>query len=103
MSRRFPVHAGDKLIDTLQFGAMLDRQERPRTATGFGKNRQGRSAMIDRRVTQSGWNRRDFLKSSAAAAASVYAMRWGGVLAAEVPLEFDGAKFDLMAAEPNPK
>src|SRR3954471_15870195 len=59
--------------------------------------------MIDRRVTQSGWNRRDFLKSSAAAAVSVYAMRWGGALAAEIPLEFDGANFELMTAEPNPK
>src|SRR5689334_285160 len=59
--------------------------------------------MIDHRATQSGWNRRDFLKSSAAAAVSVYALRWGGALAAEIPLEFDGAKFELVAAEPNPK
>ena len=59
--------------------------------------------MIDLRATQPGWNRRDFLKSSAAAAASGYAMRWGRALAAEIPLEFDGAKFQLKAAEPNPK
>ena len=59
--------------------------------------------MIDLRATQSGWNRRDFLKSSAAAAVSGYAMRWGGAVAAEIPLEFDGANFQLVAAEPNPK
>jgi ABC-type transport system substrate-binding protein len=59
--------------------------------------------MIDLRVTQPGWNRRDFLKSTAAAAASVYAMRWGEALAADIPLEFDGSKFQLKADEPNPK
>ena len=59
--------------------------------------------MIDLRATQPGWNRRDFLKSSAAVAAGVYAMRWGLALAADIPLEFDGSKFQLKAAEPNPK
>ncbi len=49
------------------------------------------------------WNRRDFLKSSAAAAAGAYGMRWGMGHAAEIPLEFDGSKFQLAAAEPNPK
>jgi ABC-type transport system substrate-binding protein len=59
--------------------------------------------MIDLWATQTGRNRRDFLKSSVAVAASVYAMRWGGALAADIPLEFDGSKFQLTAAEPNPK
>ena len=59
--------------------------------------------MIDLRVTQPGSNRRDFLKSTAAAAASVYAMRWRKAFAADIPLEFDGSKFQLKAAEPNPK
>ena len=59
--------------------------------------------MIDLRITQPGWNRRDFLKGSAAVAAGLYAMRWGGALAADIPLEFDGSKFLLKAAEPNPK
>jgi len=49
------------------------------------------------------WNRRDFLKSSAAVAAGAYGMRWGMGHAADIPLEFDGSKFQLAAAEPNPK
>src|SRR5712691_12883252 len=49
------------------------------------------------------WNRRDFLKSSAAVAAGAYGMRWGMGHAADVPLEFDGSKFQLAAPEPNPK
>src|SRR5882672_1814993 len=49
------------------------------------------------------WNRRDFLKSSAAAAAGAYGMRWGMGHTADVPLEFDGSKFQLAAAEPSPK
>jgi peptide/nickel transport system substrate-binding protein len=59
--------------------------------------------MIDLCATQTGWTRRGFLKSSAAVAGSLYAMRWGGALSADIPLEFDGAKFQLTAAEPNPK
>src|SRR5215467_9358113 len=59
--------------------------------------------MTDLRATRPGWNRRDFLKSSAAVAAGVYAMRWGVAAAADIPLEFDGSKFQLKAAEPNPK
>src|ERR1700731_2429935 len=59
--------------------------------------------MTDRPVSNPWWNRRDFLKTSAAAAASGYAMRWGIAPAAEVPFEFDGSKFQLAAPEPNPK
>ena len=59
--------------------------------------------MTDLRATRPWWNRRDFLKSSAAVAASVYGMRWGRADAADLPLEFDGSKFQLKAAEPNPK
>jgi len=59
--------------------------------------------MTDQPVSRSGWNRRDFLKTSAAAAAGAYAMRWGPALAADVPFEFDGSKFQLAAPEPNPK
>ena len=54
-------------------------------------------------VTRPRWSRRDFLQRSAAAAASAYAMRWGRAGAAEIPMEFDGAKFQLAAPEPNPK
>src|SRR5881227_2276931 len=63
----------------------------------------GRMPMTDRPVSRSRWNRRDFLKTSAAAAAGAYAMRWGPGLAADVPFEFDGSKFQLAAPEPNPK
>jgi peptide/nickel transport system substrate-binding protein len=59
--------------------------------------------MTDLRAAPTWWRRRDFLKTSAAVAATAYAMRWGAVDAAEPPLEFDGSKFDLKAAEPNPK
>jgi hypothetical protein len=44
--------------------------------------------MTDLRATRPWWNRRDFLKSSAPMAASVYGMRWGPANAAELPLEF---------------
>src|SRR5215472_9679158 len=59
--------------------------------------------MTDLRAARPGWNRRDFLKNSVAVAAGVYAMRWGLTAAADIPLEFDGAKFQLKAGEPNPK
>src|SRR5580692_384614 len=59
--------------------------------------------MTDLRATLPWWNRRDFLKSSAAVVAGVYAMRWRLAAAADIPLEFDGSKFQLKAAEPNPK
>ena len=59
--------------------------------------------MTDRPVSIPWWNRRDFLKTSAAAAAGAYTMRWGLAPAAEIPLEFDGSKFQLAAPEPNPK
>jgi ABC-type transport system substrate-binding protein len=49
------------------------------------------------------WTRRDFLQRSAAVAAGAYGMRWGLADAAEIPLEFDGSKFQLAALEPNPK
>jgi peptide/nickel transport system substrate-binding protein len=59
--------------------------------------------MTDLRIARPRWNRRDFLRSSAAAAAATYGMRWNLGHAAEVPYEFDGSKFQLAAPEPNPK
>jgi peptide/nickel transport system substrate-binding protein len=49
-----------------------------------------------------GWNRRDFLKGSAAATAALLGLRpdWAE---AQVPNQFDGSKFQLAAPEPNPK
>src|SRR5256714_122794 len=63
----------------------------------------GGMPMTDGVVPLPGGPRRDFLKTSAAAAAGAYAMRWGPGLAADVPFEFDGSKFQLAAPEPNPK
>jgi peptide/nickel transport system substrate-binding protein len=59
--------------------------------------------MTDIRGMRPWQSRRDFLKTSAAVAASAYALRWGMADAADPPLEFDGSKFELKAAEPNPK
>ena len=59
--------------------------------------------MADSHLTRPRWNRRDFLQRSAAVAAGAYGMRWGLADAAEIPLEFDGSKFQLAAPEPNPK
>src|SRR5579862_8016951 len=59
--------------------------------------------MADLRSARPWWSRRDFLKTGAAAAAGAYGMRWGWGQAAEIPLEYDGSKFQLAAPEPNPK
>jgi peptide/nickel transport system substrate-binding protein len=59
--------------------------------------------MADSHLTRPWWNRRDFLQRSAAVAAGAYGMRWGLTDAAEIPMEFDGSKFQLAAPEPNPK
>src|SRR3954470_13751316 len=58
--------------------------------------------MNDKPVTHPWGTRRDFLKTSAAAAAA-YAVPWGSAGAADVPTEFDGSKFQLAAPEPNAK
>ena len=54
-------------------------------------------------LTTRRWTRRDFLQTSGAVAAGAYGMRWGLGLAADIPTEFDGSKFQLAAPEPNPK
>jgi len=59
--------------------------------------------MADSHLTRPRWTRRDFLQRSAAVAAGAYGMRWGLADAAEIPMEFDGSKFQLAAPEPNPK
>jgi peptide/nickel transport system substrate-binding protein len=52
---------------------------------------------------RAGWSRRQFLAGGAAALAGAYGMapRYG--LAADIPLQYDGSKFQLRAPEPNPK
>jgi peptide/nickel transport system substrate-binding protein len=59
--------------------------------------------MPDRDSVRSSWSRRAFIRNSTALAAGAYAMRWGFGHAQEIPLEFDGSKFQLAAPEPNPK
>src|SRR5215469_12287451 len=49
------------------------------------------------------WSRRRFLQSSAAATAAAWRLLPGTSLAQGVPNQFDGTKFQLAAAEPNPK
>jgi peptide/nickel transport system substrate-binding protein len=56
--------------------------------------------MSDPNAARPGWSRRTFLQ--AAAAASAYGL-WPETVVAEVPNQFDGTKFQLAAAEPNPK
>ncbi|MGE5512242.1 MAG: ABC transporter substrate-binding protein [Bacteroidota bacterium] len=53
--------------------------------------------------TRPWWNRREFLKASAAMAASAGYGLWPSSGRAAVPLQFDGSKFQLAAPEPNPK
>lgn len=53
-------------------------------------------------LSRAGWNRRDFLKGSAAAVAAAYGLRPDWALA-DIPMQFDGTKFKLAAPEPNPK
>jgi peptide/nickel transport system substrate-binding protein len=52
---------------------------------------------------RAGWGRRGFLQTGAAALAGAYGLapRYG--LAADIPLQYDGSKFQLAAPEPNPK
>jgi peptide/nickel transport system substrate-binding protein len=71
---------------------------------GSGKAQQGgEDVMSDKPVANPRWTRREFLKTSAVAAASAYGMPWGLARAADLPMEFDGSKFQLAAPEPNPK
>ena len=53
-------------------------------------------------AVHSNWSRRDLLKGGAAAAAA-YGLIPDFGLAADIPFEYDGSKFQLAAAEPNPK
>jgi peptide/nickel transport system substrate-binding protein len=59
--------------------------------------------MSTRHSTHTGWSRRDMLRGSAAAIMGAYGLapRYG--LAADIPYEYDGSKFQMAAPEPNPK
>src|SRR6516225_7803581 len=62
----------------------------------------GRKPMSGSNSARSRWNRRDFLKGSAALMSAVYGLRPDWAMA-DVPLQFDGSKLKLAALEPNPK
>ena len=59
--------------------------------------------MIIRHPARTSWSRRDVLRGSAAALMGAYGLapRYG--LAADIPMEYDGSKFQMAAPEPNPK
>ena len=59
--------------------------------------------MNDQQPERPGWSRRAMLRGSAAALMGGYAMRPNFGLAAEIPFEYDGSKFQLSAPEANPK
>jgi len=50
-----------------------------------------------------GWTRRDVLKAGAAVTAGAYGLSPSFGRAADIPLQYDGTKFQLAASEPNPK
>ena len=58
---------------------------------------------IDHPTRATGWSRRDMLRGTAAAMMGAYGLapRYG--LAADIPYEYDGSKFQMAAPEPNPK
>src|SRR5689334_13223730 len=59
--------------------------------------------MSTTQVPQSAWTRREMLRGSAAALMGAYGLapRYG--LAADIPYEYDGSKFQMAAPEPDPK
>ena len=60
--------------------------------------------MTTRHPARTNWSRRDILYGGSAAAlmgAYGLAPRYG--LAADIPMEYDGSKFQMAAPEPNPK
>ena len=59
--------------------------------------------MIIRHPVRTSWSRRDVLRGSAAALMGAYGLapRYG--LAADIPMEYDGSKFQIAAPEPNAK
>jgi len=89
--------------DTCQSGDIVGSTKKPSSASFVQKQQTEERLMTDLRATRPWWSRRDLLKSSAAVAAGVYAMRWRLAAAADISLEFDGSKFQLKAGEPNPK
>jgi peptide/nickel transport system substrate-binding protein len=59
--------------------------------------------MVSRHSACAGWSRRDVLLGGAAAVVGAYGLGPRYSLAADIPLEYDGSKFQMAAPEPNPK
>ena len=57
--------------------------------------------METKHPTATGWSRRDLLQGSAAAILGVYGLAPRCGLAADIPYEYDGSKFQMAAPEPN--
>ena len=66
-------------------------------------HREETALMITRHPARTSWSRRDMLRGSAAALMGAYGLapRYG--LAADIPMEYDGSKFQMAAPEPNAK
>src|SRR5271156_4248766 len=85
-------------------GATLPLEtEKCRITTFVNDLKGGTSIMNTRHPVRTSLSRRDMLRGSAAALMGAYGLapRYG--LAAEVPMEYDGSKFQIAAPEPNPK
>src|SRR5438046_8165560 len=65
--------------------------------------REETGIMITRHSARTNWSRRDVLRGSAAAWMGADGCAARFALAADIPLEYDGSKFQMAAPEPNPK
>jgi len=65
--------------------------------------REDTDTMKDEQSSRVGWSRREMMAGGAAALLGAYALRPRYGLAADVPYEYDGSKFQMAAPEPNPK
>src|SRR5947208_14079749 len=65
--------------------------------------REDTGIMITRHSARISWSRRDMLRGSAAALMGAYGLapRYG--LAADIPTEYDGSKFQMAASQRNAK
>jgi peptide/nickel transport system substrate-binding protein len=59
--------------------------------------------MVTEHSTRTDWSRRDMIRGSAAAMVGAYGLAPGYGLAADIPYEYDGSKFQMAAPEPTPK
>src|SRR6184192_589847 len=65
--------------------------------------REEAASMDTTQTARDGWSRRDMLRHSVAALIGAYGLAPRFGLAADVPMEYDGSKFQMAAPEPSPK